>query len=78
MTRISNAGQRHRYVYAAAALHETRNLPQQAISKLDTLTLELQVWDKGRHYYTGEPIFVPFPKGRAPSNKPRLFLQNIW
>ena len=65
------AGRRHRYIYAAAALHPTLNRPQQALAKLDVDTQQCQMWTRGPQYYVGEPQFVPRPRNStaAPSSQ---------
>ena len=65
------AGRRHRYIYAAAALHPTLNRPQQALAKLDVDTQQCQVWTRGPQYYVGEPQFLPRTRSftAAPSSQ---------
>eukprot|EP00891_Asterochloris_glomerata_P008177 jgi/Astpho2/8177/Aster-03105 len=60
-------GRRHRYIYAAAALHPTLNRPQQALAKLDVDTQQCQMWTRGPQYYVGEPQFVPRARSFAPA-----------
>ena len=57
------AGREHRFVYTAAALHPTKNMPQQALAKVDAVTSSVTMWSQGVHYYVGEPVFVPSPSG---------------
>ena len=46
-------------MYTAAALHPTRNQPQQALVKTDMMTGQAWLWCKHDRYYAGEPAFVP-------------------
>ena len=52
---------KHRFLYAAAALHPTANQPQQALAKLDLETGGAQLWSRGCHFYVGEPVFARSP-----------------
>ena len=55
------AGQDHRFVYTATALHPTLNRPQQALVKTDMQTKQSWLWSKHNQYYVGEPQFIPQP-----------------
>lgn len=46
-------------MYTAAALHPTKNEPQQALVKTDAQTGQSWLWCKHERYYAGEPAFVP-------------------
>jgi all-trans-8'-apo-beta-carotenal 15,15'-oxygenase len=48
-----------RYTYAAAALHPTLNMPQQAVARVDMETGAVEMWTRGNRYYVGEPSFIP-------------------
>ena len=54
-------GQKHRYVYMAAARHPTRNQPLQGYLKYDAETGATDLWDMGPRVFGGEPEFVPKP-----------------
>lgn len=57
-----------RYVYAAAALHPSLNMPQQAVARVDTISGEVEAWSRGGKYYVGEPTFVSRPGGFGPDD----------
>eukprot|EP00873_Tetraselmis_striata_P027968 jgi/Tetstr1/448232/TSEL_035520.t1 len=46
------------HTFAAAALHPTLNMPQQALARIDMATGATQLWGRGERYYVGEPRFV--------------------
>ena len=54
-----------RFVFAAAALDERVNAPQQVIAVYDTLTGAVATWGRGTRYFPGEPCFVPAPGAEA-------------
>lgn len=58
---VADAGDDHRFVYTAAALHPTLNRPQQALVKTDMQTKQSWLWSKHSRYYVGEPQFIPQP-----------------
>ncbi|MGG6297489.1 carotenoid oxygenase family protein [Leptolyngbya sp. AN02str] len=61
-------GQRHQWVYLAAA-HQTKgNAPQQALLKVHVDTGEQQVWSAAPKGFTGEPVFVPRPNSTQEDN----------
>ncbi|MBD1909118.1 carotenoid oxygenase family protein [Leptolyngbya sp. FACHB-8] len=54
-------GQRHRWVFLAAAHEAEGNAPQQALLKVNVETGEQEVWSAAPKGFTGEPVFVPKP-----------------